>query len=106
MKVRTFSATLALASALGLGIGMPSPAEAAEPCEVFLCMAGVSGYGSPGPGCTTAIAAFHAIQIWSPKFNAPATALARRTYLMGCPGATSPNQAILEAIIVQWGYTP
>lgn len=106
MALRTFFATLTLASALGLGLGTPAPAQAAEPCEVFLCMASVSGYGSPGPSCTAAIAVFHSIQIWSPKFNAPATASARRTYLMGCQGATTPNQGILEAIIMQWGYTP
>lgn len=106
MKLRTFSATLTLAAALGLGLSAPANAQLPDPCPVFLCMASVSGSGSPTPSCSTPIATFHSIQIWNPKFNASATASARRTYLMGCPGATGPNQAILEAIIMQWGYRP
>lgn len=106
MKSRTISAIFALASALGLGLSTPARAQGAEPCAVFLCMASKSGYGSPSPGCTAPITVFHSIQIWSPKFNAPATAAARRTYLMTCPGATAPNQSILESIIAQWGYRP
>ncbi len=104
MKLRAISATLALAAALGLGISAPARAQAPDSCSVFLCMASVSGFGAPSPQCTAPIAAFHAIQIWDPKFDAPATAAARRTFLMTCPGATVPNQHILEAIIREWGY--
>ncbi|MGJ7491930.1 hypothetical protein [Variovorax sp. ZT4R33] len=106
MKLRTFSATLALTTALGLGLSTPTRAQAPEPCAVFLCMASMSGYGSPSPGCTAPITVFHSIQIWSPKFNSSATASARRSYLMSCQGATGPNQAVLESIIAQWGYAP
>lgn len=106
MKLRTISATVALAAALGPGFSAAARAQGADACSVFLCMASVSGYGSPSPGCTAPIAVFHSIQIWSPHFNPPATAVARRSFLMACPGATAPNQAILESIIVQWGYTP
>jgi len=106
MKLRTISATVALAAAMGLGLSAPARAQGADPCSVFLCMASVSGYGSFSPGCAAPIAVFHNIQIWSPYFNAPATAVARRAFLMTCPGAVAPNQAILESIIVQWGYTP
>jgi hypothetical protein len=71
-------------------------------------MASISGAGTTGgPECTEAIAAFHAIQIWDPDFDSGATAAARRTFLMTCPGAqVATNAAILEAIITQWGYTP
>ena len=84
----------------------PASAQGTDPCSVFLCMASVSGFGSPSPGCAAPMTVFHAIQIWSPHFNPPATALARRSFLMTCPGASAPNQAILESIILQWGYRP
>jgi len=106
MKLRTFSAAFALTTALGLGLSASVRAQAPEPCAVFLCMASMSGYGSPSPSCSAPIVVFHSIQVWDPKFNAPATAMARRSFLMGCPGATVPNLGILESIIAQWGYAP
>lgn len=106
MKLRSMATTFALAAALGLGLSAPVRAQTVDPCSVFLCMAGVSGPGTPSPECTAPIAAFHAIQVWSPAFNPPATAAARRTYLMTCPGVVPVNQATLELIISQWGYTP
>jgi len=106
MKLRTISATFALAAALGLGLSAPARAQTADPCSVFLCMASVSGFGTPSPQCAAPIAVFHTIQVWSPLFNPPATAAARRAFLMTCPGAVAPNQAIVESIIGTWGYTP
>lgn len=106
MKLRTISATLALTAALGLSLSAPARAQAVDPCSVFLCMASMTGAGAPGPECTASITVFHAIQVWSPVFNPPATAAARRTYLMTCPGVTPANQALLELIITTWGYTP
>jgi len=108
MKLRTVSATFALAAALGLGLSTPARAQVGDPCSVFLCMASVTGVGTPTPECTAPIAAFHAIQIWSPYFNPPATAAARRSYLLTCTGVTTAptNQAILEKIIAKWGYKP
>lgn len=106
MKLRTLCATLALPLGIGVGLSAPTHAQAPEPCAVFMCMAGVSGYGASGPECTPSIATFHAIQVWSPYFNSSATAAARRMYLSGCPGATGVNQGALEAIISTWGYSP
>lgn len=106
MKLPTIGTNVALAAALCLGLGAPARAQAADPCSVFLCMAAVSGFGKPSAECAAPIAAFHAIQIWDPYFDSPATAAARRTYLMTCPGVVPVNQATLEAIIGQWGYTP
>ncbi len=106
MKLRTIPATFALAAALGLGLSAPARAQAPDPCTVFLCMASVSGSGTPTPECSAPIAVFHAIQVWSPQFNPPATAEARRTYLTTCPGTTPANQAIVESIIEKWGYRP
>jgi hypothetical protein len=108
MKLRDISTTLAVAAVMGFGLNAPARAQAPDPCSVFLCMASVSGYGSPSPACTAPIMVFHSIQIWTPPpyFNGPATAAARRSFLMTCPGATVPNQAVLESIIAQWGYNP
>lgn len=107
MKPRTTAATFALAAALGLGLSAPAGAQTVDPCSVFLCMAGVTGSGaSASPECAAPIGAFHAIQVWSPAFNPPATAAARRAYLMTCPGVVPVNQATLELIISQWGYRP
>ncbi|MBS7777349.1 TrbM/KikA/MpfK family conjugal transfer protein [Acidovorax sp. CCYZU-2555] len=106
MKLRTISRFFALASALGFVLTAPARAQAPDPCSVFLCMASVSGFGTPTPACAPPIAVFHSIQIWSPAFNPSATAAARRAFLMACPGAAVPNQPILEAIIAQWGYIP
>ncbi|PPT53797.1 hypothetical protein XarbCFBP8138_19455 [Xanthomonas arboricola] len=106
MKLRSTATTFALAAALSLGLSAPARAQAGDPCSVFLCMASVSGFGAPTPECAAPIATFHSIQVWSPAFNPSATAAARRAYLMTCKGASVPNQAILEAIIAQWGYTP
>ena len=107
MKLRTIATTFALAAALGLGLSAPARAQAPDPCSVFLCMASMVAPSAPGgPACAAPIATFHAIQVWSPAFNPPATAAARLVYLTTCPGATAPNQAILEAIIAKWGYRP
>ncbi|WP_126941655.1 hypothetical protein [Xanthomonas sp. BRIP62409] len=104
MKPRTTAATFALAAALGLGLSAPARAQAPDPCSVFLCMASKTGFGAPTAECAAPIGVFHAIQVWDPHFDSPATAAARRAYLMTCPGASVPNQAILEAIIGKWGY--
>ncbi|WAH64599.1 hypothetical protein [Xanthomonas hortorum] len=107
MKPRTIAATFVLAAALGLGLSAPARAQAPDPCSVFLCMASMVAPSTPaGPACAAPIATFHAIQVWSPAFNPPATAAARRAYLITCKGAVPVNQATLEAIIGQWGYTP
>ena len=106
MNPRTLLAALAI-STTGLAVA-PVHAQTADPCSVYVCMAGISHVGATGgPACTAPIAAFHAIQIWDPEFDSGATAAARRAFLMTCPGAqVATNAAILEAIITQWGYIP
>lgn len=106
MNPRTLLTALAICTT-GLAVA-PVHAQTADPCSVYVCMAGISGAGATGgPACTAPIAAFHAIQIWDPEFDSGATAAARRTFLMTCPGAqVATNAAILEAIITQWGYIP
>lgn len=106
MKLHSLLAAIAISTA-GLTIGT-AHAQGVDPCSVYTCMAGISGSGaSGGPACTTPIAFFHSMQVWSPHFNSGATASWRRRYLMTCPGAQLPtNLAILNAIIAEWGYTP
>ena len=106
MNPRALLTALAI-STTGLAVA-PVHAQTPDPCSVYVCMAGISGDGTTGgPECAGAIAAFHAIQIWDPHFDSGATAAARRTFLMTCPGAqVATNAAILEAIITQWGYIP
>ncbi|MFC4765254.1 hypothetical protein [Dyella koreensis] len=106
MNPRALLAAFAIGTT-GLAVA-PVHAQAADPCSVYVCMAGISGDGTTGgPECAGAIAAFHAIQVWDPKFDSGATAAARRTFLMTCPGAqVSTNAAVLNTIITQWGYSP
>lgn len=106
MQLRTLLAALAI-SATGLTIGT-ARAQGPDPCSVFQCMAGISGYGtSGGPACTAPVLAFHAIQVWDPEFDSGSTATARRQFLMTCPGVQEPtNLAILNTIITTWGYSP
>lgn len=107
MKLRTLTSAVALIFSVGMGLSAPARAQAPDPCTVFICMAGMSGAGSPGgAGCTAAIQTFFSIQIWSPWFNAPATSMARQNYLMTCPGSTGANAGMLSAIISQWGSVP
>lgn len=83
-------------------------AQSVDPCSVYTCMAGISGVGTTGgPACAPSTELFFSIAIFDPYFDAPATATARREYLMTCPGANvATNAAILEAIIAEWGYVP
>jgi len=107
MKLRTRLAPLVLASAIAL-TAAPVRAQSVDPCTVYACMAGISGFGaSGGPGCAPANAVFFAIVVFDPLFDPVSTSLARRTFLMSCPGANvATNEAILQAIIGLWGSVP
>lgn len=110
MQLRTLIATLALGA---VASSTPVHAQTVTPCEVYLCMAGISGYGaSGGPACAPAIAFWHApspagLAVYSPYFVPLASATLRRTYLMTCPGAqVASNAAVLTTIITEWGSVP
>lgn len=106
MKLRALLITAALGTtALA---SAPARSQVVDPCTVYVCMAGISGAGaSGGPGCVPATTLFFSIAIFDPYFDAPATSMARRHYLMSCPGANaSTNAALLNAIIAQWGTVP
>jgi hypothetical protein len=89
--------------------------QGAEPCTLYLCMAGISGTGSSGgPACDAPIAYWHASAPMgitvsgSSSFDAPDSLGLRRAYLSSCPGATNTpqNAAILQTILDVWGSAP
>jgi hypothetical protein len=93
----------------------PTHAQTLMPCEVFMCMAGVSGVGATGgPACAPAIAFWHApapagLAVWATYvFVPPASYAARQTYLKtGCPqSVVGTNAAVLAAIMATWGAVP
>lgn len=113
MKVRTLFSTLALGTAC-LTIA-PAHAQTVDPCTVYMCMAGISGFGaSGGPACAPALTYWHSptpagLAVYHPPqgFNPPASAARRAAYLTTCPGATTAtNAAVLEAIMSTWGWVP
>jgi hypothetical protein len=91
-------------------------AQSPDPCTLYTCMAGMPGVVglSGGPGCSTAIAFWHApapagLAVYHPPqgFNPPASAALRRTYMSTCAGANAAtNAAILQTIISEYGYLP
>lgn len=101
---------ISIVFALGISAFSSPKAEAQgiDPCSVYTCMAGISGVGTTGgPACVAPIDMFFSIVIFDPWYDASATAAARRTYLMTCPGANfATNAGILNAIIAEWGYIP
>lgn len=109
MKLRALFTTIAIGTATGLTIA-PVPAQSMDPCTVYMCMAGISGFGaSGGLACTPAITYWHtALAVYSPYFNPPASAARRRAYMTpGCPGANvATNTAVLNAIMAEWGWVP
>lgn len=106
MQLRTLFATLILGA---VGSITTTHAQTATPCEIYTCMAGISGAGATGgPACAPALVYWHgALAVYSPYFNPPASAARRRAYLMTCPGAaTGTNAAVLTSIIATWGSVP
>ncbi len=113
MKLHALFSSLALGAA-NLLIA-PVHAQTLTRCEVYVCMAGISGVGlSGGPACVPAIAYWHApspagLAVWTPYgFIAPASYALRQTYLTtGCPASiVATNAAVLTAIMVTWGSEP
>jgi hypothetical protein len=110
MKFRALATTLVLGAAACLAA--PAQAQSVDPCSVYLCMAGISGFGlSGGPACAPAMVFWHAVSpaglaVWDavpPVFIPPASATLRETYLSTCPGA---NPDVTAAIIEAWGWEP
>lgn len=107
MKLRALLTTFALSTASL--IVTPTHAQAVDPCTVYLCMAGISGFGaSGGPACAPSMVYWHtALAVYSPYFNPPASLARREAYLLTCPGSTTTtNAGVLQAILSQWGSVP
>lgn len=113
MKMRSLFTAVSLA-AFGMAVG-PAHAQGVDPCTVYLCMAGISGFGtSGGPACAPALAYWHAptpagLAVWaSYVFVPPASYATRLSYMTtGCPAANvATNAAVLQAIMTEWGSEP
>jgi hypothetical protein len=111
MTMRGLFTTIALGVA-GLAT-TPVHAQSWDPCTVYMCMAGISGFGaSGGPACAPALAYWHAptpaglavYDVWT-GFDAPASAARRMAYMDSCPTITV-NPAVVSAIIALHGSIP
>lgn len=108
---------LALFTAFAFGatslITTPTHAQTVDPCTVYMCMAGISGFGaSGGPACTPALAYWHAptpagLAVYHPPqgFNPPASAARRMIYMDSCTTITV-NPDVVSAIIAMHGSIP
>lgn len=111
MKPRTLLASLAFSAAELVSI--PVYAQSVDPCTVYMCMAGISGFGaSGGPACAPALAYWHAptpagLAVYHPPqgFNPPASAARRTTYMESCT-TVAVNPAVVSAIIAMYGSIP
>jgi hypothetical protein len=111
MTLRGLFTTLTLGIA-GLATNS-AHAQTWDPCTVYMCMAGISGFGaSGGPACTPALAYWHAptpagLAVYHPPqgFNPPASAARRMAYMDSCTTITV-NPDVVSAIIALHGSTP
>lgn len=111
MKLRASLTALVLGAACL--ITAPVRAQAVDPCTVYMCMAGISGFGaSGGYACTPALVYWHAptpvgLAVYHPPqgFNPPASAARRTTYMDSCMTITV-NPDVVSAIIALHGSTP
>lgn len=113
MKMRAFVTAVSFAA---FGMAMtPVHAQGVDPCTVYLCMAGISGFGaSGGPACAPAITYWHTpspagLAVWGTYVFLPPASYARRLSYMtvGCPAANAAtNAAVLQAIMTEWGSVP
>lgn len=111
MKLHTLFTTFALGTACL--ITTPAHAQAIDPCTVYMCMAGISGFGaSGGPACAPALVYWHAptpagLAVYHPPqgFNPPASATQRMTYMESCTTITV-NPDVVSSIIAMYGSIP
>ncbi len=113
MKQQTLLTGLALIAASVTPL--PTRAQSVDPCTVYMCMAGISGFAGPvggGPACAPTLIYWSApspagLAVYHPPqgFNPPASAGLRTTYLNSCLTITV-NPAVVSAIIAQHGWKP
>lgn len=111
MKLRALFTTVTLGAACL--ITAPVRAQAVDPCTVYMCMAGISGFGaSGGPACAPTLFYWSApapagLAVYHPPqgFNPPASAARRTTRIESCTTITV-NPDVVSAIIAQHGWKP
>ena len=99
MTFKTIAAVVAISAG-----AIATPAIAKDPCQSFICMAGMVA-GSQAGGCSQGISDFFSINVFKRgSFRGGPTADARRDFLNQCPGTQEPaNQAQVSAIISKFG---
>lgn len=110
-RLQHIVSAVVLAASVGLGLSTPAHAQVPTPCELFLCMAGRSGFGTSGPSCATSSSYWSApspagLAVYYYVFIPVASQALRYAYLNQCPGAASDNPHVLQAIMSQWGAIP
>lgn len=114
MKLRSQLAALSLAALGVAGFSTSAQAQAPDPCTLYLCMASISGDGTPSPSCTGTILFWHTpspsgLAVWTyypvVKFWEDISYQVRQQYMNSCKGATDTptNQAVSNAIMSKWG---
>lgn len=107
MKLHALSITLILAAC---SLATSARAQSVDPCNVYTCMAGISGVGATGgPSCIPATNYFFDdLVVWDHKgFDESATAALRTIYMNNCVGAQfASNEAILQTIVNIYYWTP
>ena len=108
-------ATITLTVGLGFGLSAPVQAQVPPmPCQLYLCMAGMSGVGLPGgAGCVASYtywitAAPLGLAVYDETgFDAPASYAARLAFMEGCTqGNVGTNAEIFQTIMEEWGESP
>ncbi|MBZ5763329.1 conjugal transfer protein [Rhizobium sp. VS19-DR104.2] len=85
------------------GGSIATTAQAKDPCQTLICMAGMAASGSTSGGCDNAVSDFFSINVFKHgNFRKSATSDARKEFLNQCPGADN-NQSQVSSIISAFG---
>ncbi|MEQ7964911.1 TrbM/KikA/MpfK family conjugal transfer protein [Xanthomonas hortorum pv. pelargonii] len=97
--------TLLFSALVFSGASSMSVAQAKDPCQSLMCMAGMAVSGGTSGGCDSAVSDFFGINVFKRgSFRKNATSDARKSFLEQCPGAEQ-NQSQIDTIISAFGGT-
>lgn len=89
---------------LGLLLTLNAAITSANPiaCQAVICLSNLPGVIPME--CQSARKTYFSIQVWSPYYNAPATASARDAFLRTCPFVASPSSVEPNLIAIRTKY--
>lgn len=96
MKIKVSLLTLLL-------VLTPATKAHGDACSAIICMFGMVAGGNGASECASSTAEFFAIAVYTPYFNPPATANARRAFLNGCSNGVEVQ---IDSIIALFGSVP